>query len=899
MRSWSLALLLCAAGAAHAATGEQTRPASEHADREHAAREHEAREQATRPARSVQDSGERWRQLIAEWTQGAGGAAGAEGLWYPPPVPVQVPLPGDSNGRASLSVLVVPVPVPVPAAAPRAVPAQCPLSAPGDVSRTAPAHNVAQTPAYADAAFNAPSNQPTQFNLFPGYNQAPVYNTIPGQNSISQYTPAPAPAPAPLPVNYWAPTGQPAPSAPPAPATPPTSPYALPEAPASTPPPPPRQPPRRPDTDERLARNAPNFPPVENSQLLVEQFRAQQPTDPMLPPIVTDPAGVVSTADYTEEEVQAGHADAAGEAALRPEAEAGGEGVVRERRRVRCKRRYSAPSEAELQAPPPPPRFERSLFLRARLTVPRADYTEPYSLWWDAASGASRIDFHGGATSTYRMMMRDGRVMSAQIRVDRTEETDVRRCVVSTPRRVSLAERALPALPDLSAFSFAGYVLRGTQRAERWRYTLSGHAGELGAARGEALTFRHELLLARSADNHTTTPLWYATRVDSSVLGADCDGYVHYFDEVQLQHHDSSMFRLDIADACEQVEITDRMENVEPLREFTMLRRDPRHDAELDRYKRKFQRVYADDVEEAVRKNLLMQSNRHMAAGNRQGAGFELATNFVSDRLVAERRVLLGVQDEPREPGERFPHERAELEALRGRLPRKFDWRQRGAVTHVRNQGLCESCWAHATVGAVEGALFVETGRLVPLSEQALVDCAGPYGGHGCKATWPSAAYDYIKDIGLPALDEYTPYKAQEQTCRADSVPPVTRISGHLNVTQHNILALKVAIRKYGPTVVLIDGATTSFATYKKGYYHDRRCKRTSSNHAVLAVGWTVHRGETYFIVKNSWSTAWGEEGYMRMRAPTDTCGLLRRPSLPRLRAPDVLRVPQTAPAAA
>lgn len=75
---------------------------------------------------------------------------------------------------------------------------------------------------------------------------------------------------------------------------------------------------------------------------------------------------------------------------------------------------------------------------------------------WDAASGASRVDFHGGATSSYRMMKSDGRVQSAQIRVDRTAETDVRRCVVSAPRRVSLAERALPALPDLQAFSFAG-----------------------------------------------------------------------------------------------------------------------------------------------------------------------------------------------------------------------------------------------------------------------------------------------------------------------------------------------------------------------------------------------------------------------------------------------------------
>ena len=75
--------------------------------------------------------------------------------------------------------------------------------------------------------------------------------------------------------------------------------------------------------------------------------------------------------------------------------------------------------------------------------------------------------------------------------------------------------------------------------------------------------------------------------------------------------------------------------------------------------------------------------------------------------------------------------------------------------------------------------------------------------------------------------------------------------------------------------------------------------RRNSHNHAVLAVGWTVHRGETYFILKNSWSAAWGEEGYVRMRASTNTCGVLRKPSLPLLRARDVLRVPGAALAAA
>ncbi|KAJ8714310.1 hypothetical protein PYW07_002535 [Mythimna separata] len=844
-----------------------------------------------RPARALTDTGERWRNLIAEYSRAAGGAGGAwaSGGWFPPVVPIQVPLQGDGSGRASVSVLVVPVPVPVPA--PRADPAQCAVPAPPD--NTTPR---ALAPTYSEpagAVYHPGNNVPPYIpppinNQPPPYNQVPVFNQRPTSDSL--YNPLPWPQPSAFPSP---PAGVPASD--PAPRPPPDVQYESPPAPA-----PPRPPPRHPDADDRLARNAPNFPPVENSQLLVEQFLAQVPEDPSLPPIVIDPVGVVSTDDYTAEELQE-----AGSSVAQAPAEA--QTAAPEMRRLKCKRRRveggGGGSDEEREArepPPPPPRFERSLFLRARLTLPRAGFTETYSVWWDAASGASRVDFHGGATSTYRMMKRDGRVQSVQIRVDRTAESDVRRCVVSAPRRLTLAERALPALPDLQAFSFAGYVVRGTDRAERWRHTLSGHSGELGGARGEALTFRHELLVTRSADNYTTTPHWYSVRVDSSVLGTDCDGYVHQFDEVQARHHDASMFQLNIADACEQVEITNRMESVEPLREFTMLRRDPRHDREIEQYKRKFGRVYADDVEEAVRKNILMQSSRHVAAGNRQGASMELATNFLSDRLQAEQRVMLGVQEAPeQDPGAPFPHARAELDALRGRLPRRFDWRERGAVTPVRNQWLCSSCWAFATVGAVEGALFVESGRLVPLSEQALVDCAQPYGGHGCKGTWPSSAYNYIQDQGLPALDEYTPYKAKEQQCRADSVPAVTRISGHLNVTKDNILALKVAIKKYGPTVVLIDGQATSLVNHKKGYYHDGRCKRNSHNHAVLAVGWQVHRGETYFILKNSWSTAWGEEGYVRMRASTNTCGVLRRPSVPRLRAADVLRVPAGARAAA
>lgn len=144
-------------------------------------------------------------------------------------------------------------------------------------------------------------------------------------------------------------------------------------------------------------------------------------------------------------------------------------------------------------------------------------------------------------------------------------------------------------------------------------------------------------------------------------------------------------------------------------------------------FKAQYGRRYADAAEEALRKNLLMQHERFTRAGNREGATFELAVNFLGDRLDAELDELLGVRAEPeRGRAEPFPHARAALRREQAELPERFDWRPRGAVSPVRYQGSCASCWAFAVAGAVEGAMFVRTRRLTPLSEKCLVDCAQP-----------------------------------------------------------------------------------------------------------------------------------------------------------------------------
>ncbi|CAH2210583.1 jg22875, partial [Pararge aegeria aegeria] len=99
----------------------------------------------------------------------------------------------------------------------------------------------------------------------------------------------------------------------------------------------------------------------------------------------------------------------------------------------------------------------------------------------------------------------------------------------------------------------------------------------------------------------------------------------------------------------------------------------------------------------------------------------------------------------------------------------------------------------------------------------------------------------------------------------------------------------QVAIQQHGPAVVIVDSSPKSFTLYKAGVLYDERCSKKSAKHAVLAVGWGQEKGEPHFILKNSWSDAWGERGYVRVQARANTCGVLTHPSYPRLEDDDVL----------
>jgi len=207
-------------------------------------------------------------------------------------------------------------------------------------------------------------------------------------------------------------------------------------------------------------------------------------------------------------------------------------------------------------------------------------------------------------------------------------------------------------------------------------------------------------------------------------------------------------------------------------------------------------------------------------------------------------------------------------------LADSLDWRTKGAVTPVKDQAQCGSCWAFSTTGSVEGANQIKSGQLQSLAEQQLVDCAGSAGNQGCNGGLMDDAFEYIiKNGGIGSEASY-PFTAKDGKCK--QVTSVATVSKYTDVKKNDEAGLMSAVN-IEPVSVAVDAQ--SWSSYKKGVMSGLCGK--SLDHGVLAVGYGTDASQDYWLVKNSWGTSWGESGFIRLIRNKNECGIAEAASYP------------------
>ena len=286
---------------------------------------------------------------------------------------------------------------------------------------------------------------------------------------------------------------------------------------------------------------------------------------------------------------------------------------------------------------------------------------------------------------------------------------------------------------------------------------------------------------------------------------------------------------------------------------------------------------------EEMRRNTIWQSNKKYIETHNANAdtfGFTLGMNGFGD---LENHEVVAIFNGYRQEMKNLSNSKAVFRANPNiKIAESTDWREKGAVTGVKNQGQCGSCWSFSATGSLEGQHFLKKGTLVSLSEQNLVDCSTKYGNHGCEGGLMDNAFRYIKANGGIDTEESYPYQAHDELCRFKEADVGATDSNYVDIPQGDEEALTQAIASVGPISVAIDASKTTFHYYKEGVYSDSLCSSTKLDHGVLAVGYGTQDEQDYYIVKNSWGDTWGLQGYILMSRNNDNnCGIATQASYP------------------
>ncbi|XP_047134693.1 uncharacterized protein LOC100204117 isoform X2 [Hydra vulgaris] len=548
--------------------------------------------------------------------------------------------------------------------------------------------------------------------------------------------------------------------------------------------------------------------------------------------------------------------------------------------------------------------FPKSYHTTGVLKLPYGGIEEPFEAWYSGNNKMSRIDYYGGMDRTYQREDIGEFGFAAKVVPEYSEKKNktFKGCLhhIGTKK---FPIRAQSMVPSPKLFKFKGnFKLHDNTTCWKWEHTFT------------ILTKvnSYTLYTTRSA---TPKPLLYEMMGYDTLLTSYYDKYILVYNSFNEWKFDFEIFEIPTELHCFEIESTDAKEtsvtSFNPMYEFISSHQNEPQDSTnqpsiinhqpsinmsktdhhqtnkthfefvveilFSQFKNSFSKDYSNHTEHVKRKDIFRHNVRFINTINRQHLPYKLHVNHFADVTDNEMQRYKGLLNESYNDINAKKFEPPNIDFSVTPIPRKLDWREYGAVTDVRSQGICGSCYAYAVTGAIEGALYLKTGDLVDLSEQQIIDCSWGFGNKGCKGGYPYRAIQWImKHGGISTQESYGKYLAQEGYCHFKNTTIGAVISNYYNITSGNVTEVKMALALYGPVTVLINTQPRSFKFYNKGVYFDEDCD-SRLDHAALLIGYGEENGEDYWLIKNSWSPSWGNNGFIKIATRNDNCGVTQK----------------------
>ncbi|KAJ5073926.1 hypothetical protein M0811_08199 [Anaeramoeba ignava] len=495
--------------------------------------------------------------------------------------------------------------------------------------------------------------------------------------------------------------------------------------------------------------------------------------------------------------------------------------------------------------------------------IPNGNVTEPILVNFDGDSDHERVDYYSMniTTALGTDIIRDDLNKTYELRIQQDHQgcTIFQNAGPSSTAVDSNLPNVLPNLTD-SAWVYMGEsVVRGIH-CYYWQMNITEYN------KSNSYTFYTD------ADGN---PVRYLLHGYNIVFHSHYDIYILDYYSYEPNVNDANCY--DIPPICNSTETvySDKVAPV-PLRALVSGLRNSRS---FNSYVNEYNKDYTGN--EYEKRKLIYEENLRRIDELNSQRSFKLAPNHFADLTLEEFKSLML----PKKYSEinvqlknAVPYQRQNLD-----LPDSFSWLDYGAVSLVKDQGVCGSCWSFATTGATEGAYFLATGKMETFSEQALMACSWAEGNSACEGGMMYGAYDWMTQNGL-TTEELYPYLCMDSYCGYDKSMQKIGVSHYLNVSVSGDIELtKEMLYANGPLAIAIDAGHFDFVYYQSGIYSSKDCHSDFDglDHGVLLVGWGEEDGTPFWIIKNSWSELWGDKGYCKMAQANNMCGVCTVPSVP------------------